>query len=77
MYCICPCRLVGSDDSSTVGPGGYGKYASIDSFSEVSGADFAAARSSTTTHQVRSDDEFESASQVSGPVSNYSFIILP
>ncbi|XP_072042693.1 uncharacterized protein C8orf34 homolog isoform X2 [Amphiura filiformis] len=59
-------RLVGSDDSSTtIGNGGYGKYASIDSFSEVSGADFAPAR--TAAHHAPSDDDFESASQVSGP----------
>ena len=67
--------MVGSDDSSTtMGNGGYGKYTDIDSFSEVSGADFSASR--MTSHQVPSDDDFESVSQVSGPVSILCDMIL-
>ena len=50
-----------------MGNGGYGKYTDINSVSEVSGADFAASR--MTSHQAPSDDDFESVSQVSGPVS--------
>ncbi|XP_033640391.1 uncharacterized protein C8orf34 homolog isoform X3 [Asterias rubens] len=60
-------RLIGGGggDSSTVGGGdGYGKYATLDSMSDVTSGEYGGTFNSPPT---ASDDDFESASQVVGP----------
>ncbi len=64
MCSKCARLIGGSGDTSTVGGDGYGKYATLDSLSDVTSGEYGGTFNMPPS---ASDDDFESASQVVGP----------